>query len=86
MKWRAIKHLWFYRKGSPELPGDTAGASVLTAGLTAVVIVGVPAHGCVYVCVFRGRRGREVLLISATATGRTKKKYLHWDEEECLLS
>ena len=29
-------------KGSPELPGDTAGASVLTAGLTAVVIVGGP--------------------------------------------
>lgn len=81
-----MKHVWLYRKGSPELlRGDYAEASVLTAGLTAVVVVRVPDPGCVciYGCVW-SRGGREVFPTSAAATGRTKKRYLH-GEKECLL-
>jgi len=51
----------------------------LTEGLTAIVVVRVPGVVRVW-----GRGGKEAFPTSATATGRTKKRYLQGDKE-CLL-
>ena len=73
VKWIAIKHLWLYRKGSPELPGDTLccyfNLDCRTQHLWA------SGSLTLHVCVFRGGEGERCLFLPQPQTEPRRNIY-----------